>query len=189
MRTHPRTAVMPLIAFLLCVILSSHAQALLIEKPLDELVAESDSIIRGFVTETRSEWNPERTLIHTYVTVEVKEAIKGLPGRRSETIKLPGGEVGDIGLRVEDVPGFSVGEEVILFLRAEHPRLTGLSQGKYTVIRDESDPAKSFVVSACEHAYDRQEGGVQEFAQERAPLDVFLDNLKELVRAQSGSGG
>ena len=112
---------------------------LVIRKSLEELTCDADCIVIGKVEQMDSRWNQERTQIYTYVIVSVRQYIKSLPeiGKPKEIIiKIMGGEVGDIGLKISDTPEFAQGEEVFLFVKIEKLpifRVAGLFQGKYTV--------------------------------------------------------
>jgi len=146
--------------------------ALVRKKSVEELTYEADSILIGKVTSMESRWNGSKTLIHTYVTVFVRGYIKrflemGEPGE--VTIKVPGGQVGDIALRVSDTPEFREGEEVFLFLKIEELpifRVAGLLQGKYTV----------------------WEGRIRNRVLEREiPLESFIDQIQKIIEEAKGS--
>ena len=128
-----------LIFLLLTEFLASQASALMVRKSIEELTSEADSILIGKVKRIESQWNKEKTLIYTYVTISVKQHTKTLSGVgevQEIIVKVPGGEVGDMGLQVSETPQFREGEEVFLFLRMEKLPLfsvAGLFQGKYTI--------------------------------------------------------
>ena len=128
-----------LILLLLTGFFASQTSALMVRKSIEELTSQADSILIGKVEKIESRWNEEKTLIYTYVTISVKQHTKTLSGVgevQEIIIKVRGGEVGDIGLRVSDTPQFRQGEEVFLFLKSETPtvfRVAGLFQGKYTI--------------------------------------------------------
>ncbi len=118
---------------------TNQADALMVRKSIEELTYEADSILIGKVKSMESRWNKDRTLIYTYIIISVREYTKALPNMKEVkeiTIKVPGGEVGGIGLKVSDTPEFRKGEEVFLFLRIEKLpifKVAGLFQGKYTI--------------------------------------------------------
>jgi hypothetical protein len=66
----------------------------------------------------------------------VTDWLKGT-GPKAITIRTPGGEVGDIGLWVEDVPVFFKDQEVIAFVKPipeeSFMQVHGQYQGKFTV--------------------------------------------------------
>jgi hypothetical protein len=116
------------------------AMALMLEMSTPELTQKADTIVRGKVKDKKSEWDPERRFIWTLVTISVSDSIKGnSPHKEDVVIKIPGGEVGDIGQKTEDAPNFTPGEEVLLFLQPEVYRekkvfrVTGDFQGKHTI--------------------------------------------------------
>ena len=93
----------------------SHAQ--LMPMSADQLAQESEAIVRGKVLDTESAWNEEKNFIYTFVTLAVEESLKGedLAGREIK-IRVPGGEVGEVGLKSSDQVVFEVGEESVVFL-------------------------------------------------------------------------
>lgn len=83
----------------------------------DELIVGARAIVRGTVTSVNSRFDDPRQAIFTYITLDVREVLKGdLPSRGEITIKEPGGIVGDRGSRIFGTPQFTPGEEVLLFL-------------------------------------------------------------------------
>ena len=116
------------------------AMALMLEMSTPELTQQAEAIVRGKVKDMKSEWDPERRFIWTLVTISVSHSIKGnSPKKQDVVVKIPGGEVGDIGQKTEDAPIFATGEEVLLFLQPEVYRekkvfrVTGNFQGKHTI--------------------------------------------------------
>ncbi len=128
-----------IIFLLLTGLFTPQTSALMLRKSIEELTSQADSILIGKVERIESRWNEERTSIYTYVTISVSQYTKALSiANQFEEIivKVRGGEVGDIGLRVSDTPEFRIGEEVFLFLKMENLPLfsvAGLFQGKYTI--------------------------------------------------------
>ncbi|MBE0461750.1 MAG: hypothetical protein IBX60_08990 [Candidatus Aminicenantes bacterium] len=76
-------------------------------------------IIVGEVLDVRSEWNANRSIIFTYVTVSVEEYIKGSSLVKEIKVKNLGGIVDEIGSLVPDSPSFRKGEKVLLFLQSD----------------------------------------------------------------------
>lgn len=80
-----------------------------------DLIQKSHSVVHAKVAEVRSEWNSDRTYVFTYVTLEVKRSLMG--GKRAyETVRVPGGQVGDFRAVMEGAPEFRVGDNVVVFL-------------------------------------------------------------------------
>jgi len=114
---------------------------LVIEKDRFQLVSESVSILTGEVTALRSFWNkgPEKR-IYTEVTVRADGYLKGNEGSVVK-FTVPGGTVDDMTMTMSEAPFFTVGEKVLLFLKAEDCRLAGWYQGKYIIEGDMAYPA------------------------------------------------
>lgn len=106
---------------------------------LAQMADRADVIFTGRVVGQRAEWNADRTRIHTYVTLEVEDYLKGGTGSRVTTVRLLGGRVGRFIAHVPGTPQFSVGESVLLFCagtQARMPSVLGLSLGKFTITTD-----------------------------------------------------
>ncbi|MCC7538127.1 MAG: hypothetical protein IT379_18010 [Deltaproteobacteria bacterium] len=97
---------------------------------LDELVAQSDEIVVAEVLSQSASWVGRR--IETDVRLRVDETVFG-SSRRGNVIVVRriGGNVGEIGMRVEGEPTFVVGQRTLLFLRRAYGilRVVGMSQG------------------------------------------------------------
>lgn len=106
------------------------------EMSLLQLVSAADLIITGSVEEMTSQWNSGQDQIHTDVAVSVQQCVKG-PWRPSRvTIRVSGGQVGDIVQSSSVGPQFEVGEEVLVFLEFgedDTARVVGGFQGKLTL--------------------------------------------------------
>ncbi len=80
-----------------------------------ELAAQADVIVTGNVVGTTSLWNDDHSQIYTDVGISVARFVKDNSWREL-TVRVPGGEVGDIGMAVEDMPVFAKGQQVSLYL-------------------------------------------------------------------------
>lgn len=151
---------------------ATQVSALVIKKSIQELTYEADFILIGKVKDMESRWNKEKTLIYTYVTVSVTKYIKKILeiGEPKEiTVKVLGGEVDDIALKVSDTPEFMEGEEVFLFLRIEELpifKVAGLFQGKYTI---EDGKVKNKVL------------------EQEMSLDSFIGQIEKIMKKAKGS--
>ncbi len=107
-------------------------QAAMILLPPAELDAGADVILSGTVTASNSSWDDFRRAIHTDVAVTTDRYDKG-SGPLEIVLRVPGGEVGDIGMLVEDFPTFTIGDHVTLHLTSTNEpavyRLHGAWQG------------------------------------------------------------
>jgi hypothetical protein len=108
---------------------------------VEELARASDAVVRGTVEGQESRSTADGRQIYTFVTVRPAAVWRGsVPARL--VVRVPGGAVGRIGMRVPGAPAFAAGEEVVLFLRrsgAVH-QVTGLAQGKFRVVGERAAP-------------------------------------------------
>ncbi len=156
--------------------------ALMLKVSLEELTDTSQSIIVGTVTDIRSQWNKERTAIYTHVTISVEEQVKGTSYPREVTIRQPGGKVGDIRMKVSDMPTFKKGEEVVVFLEMEKGkevlRVTGMMQGKFSV---KIDPTTGEKVMVSEEKVLVSSGcNLYREEQKEVSLEEFVKKIKAI---------
>jgi hypothetical protein len=100
---------------------------------LEELVAHSDRIVLGRVLLSESFPLPDGQ-IATWHRIAVKRELRGhAPAETEVIVETLGGQLGDLGMRVEGEPSFEVGERVIVFIRDGGPytafRPVGMGQG------------------------------------------------------------
>lgn len=100
---------------------------------LDELSAFATLVVRAEIVDVTAQWDPSIGAIYTYATVEITETWKGTPSSSRIVVKMLGGRVDDIELRVTGQPQLTIGEDVALWLEVR-PRdgtlyPVGFSQG------------------------------------------------------------
>jgi hypothetical protein len=147
-----------LLATLILCLLPAISYCLINQLPLKELTKASDLIVKGSVVKTESHWtnptwDPNSKIIVTDITFRINEFIKGASHPKQVIIQTEGGEVGDIGLAVEDMPRFSSNEEAIVFLSSTTAKgvrtVINLHNGKYTIaqgkILEKDMPATQFI--------------------------------------------
>ncbi|MFN3198606.1 MAG: hypothetical protein ACE366_09375 [Bradymonadia bacterium] len=112
---------------------------------LDQMVKQSDVIVRGEVVAQHSAWNEAGNRIYTVTELKVMEPLKGQA--TSETIikiRQLGGTVDGITQNIAGNALLSTGEEVAIFLRADAEKslhyVVGMAQGKYTIDRSSGTP-------------------------------------------------
>jgi hypothetical protein len=179
---------------------------------LESLVANSDQIVDGKVTQVKSK--VEDGKVYTYTELEVEDGMKGVATGETVTIKQLGGRTEDLATWVPGVPHFQSGERVIVFLEKSTPQalpvVTGMSQGKFQVSLGPDNVTPYVVpflgdlglvqpiqqleagdVSVGEAtAEDGQQGANYQPArpddlyQRVVPLDVFKQNVREVIRGQ-----
>lgn len=126
----------------------------MIKLSLKELTIGADAIVLGEVREIQSQWSMDGSVILTIVTLQIHETLKGKINNNQILIQHPGGEVGDIGLKVSDMPSFQLKERVLVFLKpitnltnTKHSPIVclnifpafntfGAAQGKYSIDKD-----------------------------------------------------
>ncbi len=129
------------LAALLALALALPLRALSVLPPTaEQLVATADTIVRGVVTDVRTEEfdSPQGRGIRTLVTLRVERALKGAAGD-TVTLSLLGGKAGRRTLRVVGMPVFQVGDRQIVFFAANGSTICPLiagGHGRYHVRRD-----------------------------------------------------
>ena len=107
-----------------------------------ELVAEAELVVRGVVTEVRTEEfdSPDGRGVRTLVTLRVERALKGSPGE-SVTLTILGGTVGRRTLSIPGMPQFRVGQRQVVFV-AQNGRvfcpLVRIGHGRYHLRHDDA---------------------------------------------------
>jgi Matrixin len=124
----------------LCLSASVAWSATAISMDVPALTRASDQVVHGQVLRTHPHWSPRTGRILTEVELSVVESLKGPMEPRIVNVLLPGGTVGDVHQRISGAPRLEPGEEVIAFLRrgAGGPRIVGLSQGIFRVVRPDN---------------------------------------------------
>jgi hypothetical protein len=137
------------------------------EMGLLQLVRAADLIVTGSVQQISSQWNADRSQIQTDVRVSVEKCVKGTSRPSEVTVRLPGGQVGDIVQDSSGNPDFQVGEEVLVFLQSGEEgtvRVVGGFQGKLLL-------------------------SGQRVVERDVPLDSFLGQIGQIMRDAGISAG
>ena len=100
---------------------------------LEELAAEADRIVLGRVLFSESFLRRDGQ-IWTWHRIEVEREIRGhAPDQDEMIVETMGGQIGEIGMRVEGEASFEVGERVLVFVHGGGPhrafRTVGMAQG------------------------------------------------------------
>ena len=165
---------------------------------LPELVDQSDRIVLGRVVFAEAFRQADGT-IATWYRVEVEQELRtDAPPRDEEPeviLQVLGGEIGDLGMRVEGEPRFSVGERAVLFMREGNQlafRPVGMAQGVMRVRKKDGDEMVfqsregMMLVKRGPDGLLRQSKGALP-REER--LKVFLERVQSIVREQVGPSG
>lgn len=137
----PRAACATAIALIGLLLLAPPARATTVVPPdFDQLVNESDYIVRARVESLRAEYRdgPQGRLIVTFVKLRILETVAGQPPATVE-LELLGGRIGDDELALVGAPKFTVGNEDFLFVRDNGRTifpLYAMMHGRYPILRD-----------------------------------------------------
>ena len=98
---------------------------------LEEIVARSETIVSGQVTRVWTAWDSPHRFIWTHTEILVSNVAKG---NRMEKLVVsePGGVVDGLGMQIAGTPGYTPGEQVMLFLERMpngYLRTAGMGQG------------------------------------------------------------
>jgi hypothetical protein len=136
-----------LLSVVLACTLAPLARAMSVIPPtFEELVAESDTVVRGTVTAVRAEEfdSPQGRGVRTLVTFRIERTLKSTASAAASTadtltLSFLGGTVGPRTLRVVGMPTFTVGQRQLVFAArngAVMCPLIGAGHGRYHVVTD-----------------------------------------------------
>jgi hypothetical protein len=156
---------------LAALLLSNPADASIVQGlELQELAAHADRIVLGRVLFSESFVRPSGQL-GTWHRIAVERELRGdAPDEQEVMVETLGGQIGDIAMRVEGEPSFTVGERVLVFIHDGGPytafRPVGMGQGVMRV---------------------RTEQGVETVRQNRAGLMLMRRNAKGQLERSLGA--
>ncbi|OGW46599.1 MAG: hypothetical protein A2Y66_07350 [Nitrospirae bacterium RBG_13_41_22] len=143
---------------------------------IEELTRASEAVIIGDVVSAEAQWSKDGKIIFTSVSIVISDVIKGKVPKRQIIVEYEGGEIGDIGLRVSDVPHLIKGEKVILFLKSGKSRkdgvaynMVGKAQGKYMI--DENGIARKGGFTTVDS---------KEVVDNNIPTEVLIDRIRRV---------
>ncbi len=142
---------------------------------VEALAREADAVVQGRVEKRESRWAADGRHIYTLVTLRTTSVWRGSAPERV-VVRVRGGEVGDVGQRVDAEATFSEGEQVVVFLardRGGNWRVHGMGLGKFRVEAGRASP--SF------HGMSFTKGTVP--AGERLVESMPLEELERRVRS------
>ena len=160
---------------------------------LEELAAEADRIVLGRVLFSESFLRRDGQ-IWTWHRISVERELRGDASGEDEVIvETMGGQIGEIGMRVEGEATFQVGERVLVFAYGGGPyaafRTVGMGQGVMRIRRvngvdtvRQSREGLMLVRRDDEGRLKRSFGALPE--PER--LDAFLSKLRQISAQQEG---
>jgi hypothetical protein len=160
---------------------------------LQELVAHADRIILGRVLFSESFRRPDGQL-GTWHRIAVEREVRGHePDEQEVMLETLGGRIGDVAMRVEGEPSFTVGERVLVFIHDGGPytafRPVGMGQG---VMRVRTEQGVETVTQNREglmlmrrNAQGRLERSLGALP-EKERLDALLAKLRDMVEQRTG---
>jgi hypothetical protein len=158
---------------------------------LPQLTDQADLIFQGRVAAVDARWDDTRKKIWTYVAFRVDEVIKGGFAENEITLRLPGGSIAaeNIRLKVDGVPTFEVGDEVVIFCSPDPKRknpIIGWHQGHFK-IRHEKESAQTFISGKrAKHLIDRMHSAASsDTTDSEIPVKKFLEEIVRLKKLQN----
>lgn len=151
----------------------SFIRAQIIKEELEEIVIESNSIIKGVVTDIYSEYEGNSRNIITFIKFDVIETIKGSISE-TQMVVIPGGLIGDRGVMVSHTPKFYSGEEVVVFITNDYkgrPTVTGWIQGSFKIINNKVFYEGSEIIA------DEFINGIKSFVQNGENTLISFNNI------------
>jgi hypothetical protein len=206
-RRHARAAAAALLVLGVC-LCTAPAQADIAYVTTAQMASSADEIITGSVKTAECRWGKSGS-IYTDVVVEIKDTAKGALNKSSEVaFTVLGGRIGGIVCRSSEMPTFTKGQEVLLYLRRKTGSTLGIyggvrgtlavqtdaSSGKKYVVGSTdvtqtalSEDAKALAKSKKDKTAQKQKAGDAAQAEAAAttrgiPLDEYLEYLRGLAR-------
>jgi len=138
---HKTVSFISIWAYLLLISISFGHAASVRQVTMDEMLQQCRLVFEGKVLSLEARENSQKR-IHTYVTFEILDIIKGEYSGDTITLSFLGGTVGDVTMGVSDMKVPQMGERGIYFVESlersqVHP-LYGWSQGHFLVQPDDT---------------------------------------------------
>ncbi|MDH5201838.1 MAG: hypothetical protein OEZ31_00485 [Nitrospirota bacterium] len=179
-----KKSLMSIICLCFVMIFPSRAYSIMVGLSTEELTKSSEFIVVGKVESVESIWSKDGKTIISRALIVINEVIKGEQSKERVTVEYPGGEIGDIGLKVSDVRTLKKGEETLLFLKSKKDQkredeislsigeediyqITGNAQGHYTIDHQGIARKGGFSLIQREDATDNN-----------IPLNILIDKIR-----------
>ena len=170
-----RLFIFNLLCFMLVFLIPFSLSAQMIALSTKELTQLSKNVIVGKVETTVAQWSEDGKTIITRATIQINNVIRGKLDMNKIIVEYPGGEIGDIGLKVSDVSSLKAGEEVILFLSRKNEKddsvfkIAGNAQGHYTIDKDGIARKGGFSVIGDKSTIDNN-----------VPVNSLIDKIRKI---------
>ena len=182
-----------LLAYLLVLTPRSAQATIMVDVPMDDMIQESDLVIRGTVmrTGTRLARAAGELEPRTHTWIRVQEVFAGQPPASNIVhVWEPGGTYQDVQVTVAGAPHYEVAEEVVVFLARdpEQPdvyRTVEMTQGKYHVLPKSTSSASVMAVrDLSDVAMARWRRNRMQIVETPPQKPVSIENVKARVRAR-----
>ena len=178
--THTKTLNLIATALMVAVLAAPAFATTVLKLDMEQLVRRADLIVQGRVESVYSQWDEQRRLVFTYVSIRVDDPLKG-ERRQSVLIRQVGGTIGTIQMSVAGAPQFKTGEMTLVFLKRQDDstfQVVGMNQGLYKIV---DDYAVSNVFGV--DLFDSKTGEMTKpLIGGRAPLEQLKTQIRELIR-------
>jgi hypothetical protein len=156
----------------------------------EELVAQSELIVRGHVTRSWPAWDSKHKYIWTHYEVTVAEMLRG-PAAPTVTVSEPGGTLDGVNMQSSGTLPFAAEEDAVLFLFRTpigYWRVVGGPQGKFTVNREGRVYAGGFGVTFVDPPGGAAPG-TSLAAFQGIPVSDFIGRVRRLAAAHPHRSG
>jgi hypothetical protein len=165
-------------------IFSSRAYSIMVGLSTEELTKGSEFIVVGQVEGVESMWSKDGKTIISRAHIIVNQVIKGEQSKERITVEYPGGEIGDLGLKVSDVRPLKKGEETLLFLKSTKDQRRGdeisLSMGEEEVYQIIGNAQGHYTI---DHQGVARKGGFsliqkEDVVDNNIPLNILINKIR-----------
>lgn len=156
-----------------------------INSTVETAARQSENIVLARCTGNKIE-EAETGLIFTVTTFSVEQIIKGDVSDDTISVRLPGGQKGEVKVNVPDSPEFIEKEDVILFLgnKAENGYYTlqSFSDGVYRVLYDESSQSRYISSPLDNMTIYNSTTGKEVTENKKVSLENFIFSIKRMTK-------
>jgi hypothetical protein len=171
---------------------STASAAVMTYMGLDDLVEDSDLVVRGEVEDRRTFEDDERGEVFTRTTIEISKTYLG-DDRGKVTVEQFGGTLDGTTHRIPGDAEFEVGEDVIVFLAENRGSgsspyyLVGLAQSKFDVVGrgDDARVTRDMRDVAVRPKEGSDDEGFDGLGEQTWTLPAFEAELESLVYSKS----
>jgi len=145
-----------------------------------ELIAASQAVVVGHVTDVRSFWNDDATAILTEAVVRVDETVAG-DAPRFVTVRTFGGTVGSLRIEAHGFPTFREGQRTLLFLDGVGgtAEVVGYQQGQFRIVTRVSDGMDVAIPALDGGATLVRMDGSRAERPRAMPLSALVESIRE----------